>query len=104
MDGNVRRILSRLYAYEQDPGTSSAMRQFWRWADWLTPETDTHDYTQAIMDLGATVCVPRKPLCGQCPVNTLCLAREKGLEQDLPRKRVKKTVSVVLKAAVYLFV
>ena len=51
-----------------------------------------HDYTQAIMDLGATVCVPRKPLCGQCPLAELCEARQLGLEAELPVKQPGKQV------------
>lgn len=92
LDGNVRRILCRLFALQLPPRSTAAERQLWIWSELLTPEPQVHDYTQAIMDLGATVCVPRKPLCEDCPLNELCQARRLGLEQQLPLAQPRKKV------------
>lgn len=92
LDGNVRRILCRLFALQLPPRSSAAEKQLWQWAELLTPQAQVHDYTQAIMDLGATVCVPRQPLCEQCPLLDLCQARQLGLETQLPLKQKSKPV------------
>ena len=92
LDGNVRRVLCRLCALEEPPRSPMAEKQLWAWAEELTPEADVHDYTQAIMDLGATICTPRSPLCEQCPVVELCQARAHGLGQVLALKQAKKEV------------
>ncbi|MEJ2202291.1 MAG: A/G-specific adenine glycosylase, partial [Desulfuromonadaceae bacterium] len=59
LDGNVRRVLCRLFALELNPRSTAAEKQLWRWAEALTPADRPHDYAQAIMDLGATICLPR---------------------------------------------
>ena len=92
LDGNVRRVLVRLFAWSDDPRSSRAERQLWQWADLLTPAARAHDYSQAIMDLGAVVCVPGPPLCDRCPLNGLCLAHRQGLAGELPVRRIKKAV------------
>lgn len=94
LDGNVRRVLVRLFAWDQDPRSSRAEKQLWQWAEALTPEAHPHDYAQAIMDLGATVCVPRVPLCESCPLQELCQSFEQGCAELLPvaRKQVKVPV------------
>lgn len=102
LDGNVRRILCRLFALQELPRSTAAEKQLWRWAELLTPEEDVHDYTQAIMDLGATVCLPRKPLCNRCPLNRLCQARKLGLEQQLPLKPAVKKVPLRKELALLL--
>lgn len=102
LDGNVRRILCRLFALQQPPRSTAAEKQLWQWAELLTPQEKVHDYTQAIMDLGATVCVPRNPLCEQCPLNALCRARQLGLELQLPLKQKNKPVPTRHEAALLL--
>lgn len=94
LDGNVRRVLCRLFALQEPSRSTSAEKKLWRWAEALTPEERPHDYAQAIMDLGATICTPRRPDCPSCPVAELCRARALGLEQKLPVRRAKKEVSV----------
>ena len=74
LDGNVRRVLVRLFAWLEDPRSSRAENQLWQWAAALTPEENPHDYAQAIMDLGATVCTPRDPDCNNCPLQGICPA------------------------------
>jgi A/G-specific adenine glycosylase len=87
LDGNVRRVLVRLFAWHEDPRSSRAEKQLWQWAEALTPDQRPHDYAQAIMDLGATVCVPRTPLCERCPLSELCQAFKQGCATLLPVAR-----------------
>lgn len=101
LDGNVKRVLTRLYALEGWPGKKEIENQLWTLAESLTPETQLTDYTQAIMDLGATACA-RKPNCTACPVIDLCEAyREDNVARfPTPKKRtplpVKATHMLVL--------
>lgn len=90
LDGNVRRVLCRLFALQQPPRSAAAEKQLWIWAELLTPTDRPHDYAQAIMDLGATICSPRTPDCSSCPLAGFCQARVLGLEQDLPLASPKK--------------
>ena len=92
LDGNVRRVLCRLFALQEPPRSAAAEKQLWRWSEQVTPVENIHDYTQAIMDLGAIVCVPRKPLCDECPLAELCQAFKLGLEQQLPLKQTTKPI------------
>jgi len=92
LDGNVRRVLCRLFALQRPPRSTAAEKQLWQWSELLTPVKQVHNYTQAIMDLGAMVCLPRKPLCDQCPVLGLCQAHKLGLEQKLPLKTATKKI------------
>ncbi|PLX90239.1 MAG: A/G-specific adenine glycosylase [Desulfuromonas sp.] len=92
LDGNVRRVLVRLFAWQQDPRSREAEHRLWQWADELTSRESPHDYAQAIMDLGALVCTPRQPLCPQCPFQEICQAQQLGLVEHLPVKRRKKAV------------
>lgn len=94
MDGNVKRVLSRFFAIEDDLSKPIHERAMWQLAEELCPHERNHDYTQAIMDLGATVCTPRKPLCLYCPMQQYCQAHQQGLENELPFKKAKKPVPV----------
>jgi len=90
LDGNVRRVLVRLFCWQQDPRSSIAEKQLWQWAEALTPANHPHDYAQAIMDLGATICTPRGPSCTDCPLQDICQSFRAGLASVLPitaRKR-----------------
>ncbi|MCK5913140.1 MAG: A/G-specific adenine glycosylase, partial [Desulfuromusa sp.] len=92
LDGNVRRVLCRLFALQEPPRSTTAEKQLWQWSERITPAKSVHDYTQAIMDLGAMVCTPRKPLCDQCPLDKLCQARKLGVERELPIKQATKQI------------
>ncbi|MGE8624568.1 A/G-specific adenine glycosylase [Acinetobacter schindleri] len=94
MDGNVKRVFSRFFAIEDDLSKPIHERAMWQLAEELCPHERNHDYTQAIMDLGATVCTPRKPLCLYCPMQQHCQAHQQGLENELPFKKAKKPVPV----------
>lgn len=85
VDGNVERVVSRLWAIEEPlPGAKATLT---RLAARLTPAQRPGDHAQAMMDLGATICTPRKPACGICPVLAFCAGRE--IAETLPRKAPK---------------
>lgn len=87
VDGNVERVVTRLFAVETEmPAAKPAIRAH---ADRLTPPARPGDYAQAMMDLGATICTPRKPVCSLCPVNAGCLAFKRGDPERFPRKAAK---------------
>ena len=90
LDGNVRRVLTRLAGIERWPGERAVEKQLWGLADALTPQERVADYTQAIMDLGATVCTPRRPACALCPLAADCRARAEGLTERIPAPRPKR--------------
>ena len=90
LDGNVRRVLSRLLAFEGDLAQQGPQRELWALAQELLPQAPEPDdmtaYTQGLMDLGATVCLRSKPLCDRCPVQPLCQAHAIGQTQRFPVK------------------
>lgn len=87
LDGNVKRVLCRYHAVAGWPGRGIVSRELWRLADAHTPQRGVRRYTQAMMDLGATVCLRRRPLCGACPVAGDCEARRQGRQEDLPEPK-----------------
>ena len=88
VDANVERIVARLFAVEQPlPDARPAIR---RHAEAFMPTERCGDVTQAMMDLGQTICTPREPRCMVCPLATHCAARLQGVQNDLPRKAAKK--------------
>jgi A/G-specific adenine glycosylase len=94
LDGNVKRVLTRYFAVEGWPGNKKVEDKLWQFADRLTPKNRTADYTQAIMDMGATLCTRSKPKCDICPVQIDCLAFVQGRQAELPHKKPKKTIPV----------
>lgn len=92
LDGNVKRVLARYGALQEWPGTTGSQKQLWRWAEQLTPQHRVGDYTQAMMDLGATLCTRSKPSCLLCPLEQDCQARASGQENSLPLPRPKKVL------------
>jgi A/G-specific adenine glycosylase len=90
LDGNVKRVLARYHAVQGWPGRAAVARRLWALAEAHTPESRVANYTQAIMDLGATVCVRGQPLCGQCPLQSDCAAHVRGAESDYPEARPRR--------------
>ncbi len=84
VDGNVARVFARLFAIREDIKASSTLKVLWQIAGELVPSARAGDWNQALMELGATVCVPREPRCGECPVAKQCEARISGRERTLP--------------------
>jgi A/G-specific adenine glycosylase len=92
LDGNVKRVLTRYHGIAGFPGESAIEKQLWVHADQHTPAKRTADYTQAIMDLGATVCVRSKPACTLCPQAASCVAHRDGLTATLPTVKPGKKI------------
>ena len=90
LDGNVKRVLARYHAVAGWPGSSPVARELWRLAERHTPETRVADYTQAIMDLGATVCTRTRPACMSCPLSDGCVAFTTHRVDEFPAARPKK--------------
>ncbi len=90
LDGNVKRVLSRYHGVEGWPGSTATARTLWQHAEDNTPHARIADYTQAIMDLGATLCVRSRPRCGVCPVASGCVALRDKLTAHLPARKPAK--------------
>ncbi len=90
LDGNVKRVLSRHFLVEGDPALAATVNRLWAIAERELPAADIEIYTQALMDLGATLCVRRRPECGRCPVQATCAALAAGAQDQLPTRRVRK--------------
>jgi A/G-specific adenine glycosylase len=86
VEANTQRVLSRLLAWEGNLASPKSAERLWRAAERLVPEQGAGDFNQAIMELGATVCAPKRPSCLVCPVAAECLARERGIQDLLPVK------------------
>jgi A/G-specific adenine glycosylase len=91
LDGNARRVLARYFAVAGSRGERTCEARLWELAERCTPEARIAEYTQAIMDLGATVCVRRRPLCAQCPLRAGCIARRTARQHELPAPRSRAT-------------
>jgi len=90
LDGNVKRVLARHEAIAGWPGKTEVANSLWAAAELNTPKQRVGDYTQAIMDLGATVCVRSKPRCDACPVNSDCSSLGSGTIDQYPGRKPKK--------------
>jgi len=92
LDGNVKRVLARYFGIEGWPGEKSVEAALWDRANRLLPKDDIETYTQALMDLGATVCTRNSPRCGACPVRTSCKARKANQTAEIPAARPRKAL------------
>jgi A/G-specific adenine glycosylase len=92
LDGNVKRVLCRFKAITNWPGDRETEKQLWELAEQLTPSARTDDYTQAIMDLGATLCTRSKPDCKHCPMQPDCQALKLDIQTKLPKSKPKKAI------------
>ena len=103
LDGNVRRVLSRHFGVEGNASDRDVLEKLWALSDECTPTENVDTYTQAVMDLGATVCVRRNPSCTTCPVSASCVARRSGRQHELPAPkpaRARRLRQVFMLAAV----
>lgn len=87
LDGNVRRVLSRLYHVTGDPAASATLAELGRLARSMVPHGAAGAFNQALMDLGATVCTPRRPRCDACPLAAYCRARALDAQEAVPARR-----------------
>jgi len=92
LDGNVKRVLSRVFAVEGWSGKADVLKKLWLLAEDTTPRKRNADYTQAIMDLGATLCTRNNPRCEDCPLQTDCIAKADGTQAEFPAKKPKKVI------------
>jgi A/G-specific adenine glycosylase len=99
LDGNVKRVLTRVLGFDADLAVSKNERALWDLATYALPDECQHmpRYTQGMMDLGATVCLSRKPLCEKCPLNGECLAKQQGQPEKYPVKthKLKRTTQSI---------
>ena len=94
LDGNVKRVLARHAAIGGWPGKSAVLKELWQAAEQYAPEKRTRDYSQAMMDLGATLCTAKQPQCDVCPLNTSCKALALGQQDHYPGKKPRKRLPV----------
>lgn len=99
LDGNVKRVLSRVFAVAGDPASSATQRRLWAIAEAELPAPDTPAsgliaYTQGLMDLGAMVCTRSRPACGRCPLAGGCSARARDAVADFPQPKRRKAIPV----------
>ena len=89
-DGNVRRVLSRVFAVSEDVTRGAGQRRLWRLAESMLPSGRAAEFNQALMDLGAIVCTPRAPVCADCPLVQDCQAHKLGQEERFPTRRPRR--------------
>ena len=111
VDGNVSRVLSRLFRIDADPKSPKGQRVFWQQAALCLPDRDFGDYNQALMELGATICTPSQPSCHLCPLQSSCSALSHREVSAFPKmlkktvyRRVRLTTALIAKNNTYLMV
>ncbi|MDO8207200.1 MAG: A/G-specific adenine glycosylase [Gallionella sp.] len=92
LDGNVKRVLARYCGISGSPAIKSVELLLWELAESMLPQSDVDCYTQALMDMGATLCTRSKPKCALCPVQSDCVAHQTGRVAELPTPRVRRAV------------
>jgi A/G-specific adenine glycosylase len=92
LDGNVKRVLARYFGIAGWPGEKAVEAALWERADRLLPEREIESYTQALMDLGATVCTRSAPRCDACPIRISCKARKANRVAEIPAPRPRKAL------------
>lgn len=92
LDGNVKRVLSRLFALSEEPNGSKSQNLFWDLAETLLPEGHAGTFNQGLMELGATICTPKSPFCSKCPLNTYCKGTASGSPENYPVRRSRKRI------------
>ena len=99
LDGNIKRVYARLFDISEPVNSPVGEKILWKLADENVPRGQAGDYNQALMDLGATICIPKNPRCLICPVMELCRARQNGTQQQRPVKTPRKDVPHYVHAA-----
>lgn len=102
VDGNVVRVLCRLFALRGDPAKAPLKRQLWQLARELVPTDKPSEFNQSLMELGATVCTPTSPRCLECPVAKQCGGLALGIERELPELAKRKAPTELRTAAAYV--
>jgi len=102
VDGNVARVLSRLFRIDGAPSSGEFRRRIWELAEALLPKRSAGDWNQALMELGATICTPREPRCDRCPVADACAALASGETASYPEPARRPVIRNVRRACVVL--
>ncbi|MEE2830664.1 MAG: A/G-specific adenine glycosylase [Myxococcota bacterium] len=102
LDGNVIRVLSRVFSISEPPDRAATQARLWQLAEEILPTERPGDFNQAIMDLGATLCSPTGPDCPTCPFSAPCTARAEGAAEDYPRPTRKTKIKFEERVAVFL--
>ncbi len=92
LDGNLRRVISRVIDLDLDPRTPAGEARLLRWARRHLPPGKASEFNQALMDLGAAICLPRGPRCGACPLRSACRARARGRPESRPVRSGRRPV------------
>ncbi len=95
LDGNVKRVLCRYHGVDGWPGKAAITKRLWKLAEQHTPQTHIAEYTQAIMDLGATCCTRSNPRCESCPLQSQCIAHQQESTAQYPTPKPRKTLPVL---------
>jgi A/G-specific adenine glycosylase len=102
VEANSLRVLCRLFGRRDDPRRGPAQRWLWQVAEDLLPAERVGDFNQALMELGALVCTPTAPRCGECPLAADCVARRLGLQAEIPAKAPPPAITQVRESAVVI--
>jgi A/G-specific adenine glycosylase len=100
LEANSQRVLSRLFGRADDPRGGPARAWLWRAAEALMPRERAGEFNQALMELGALVCTPAAPRCGECPLAARCVAQAEGRQEQIPARTPRPAVTEVREAAV----
>ncbi|MFH1738282.1 MAG: A/G-specific adenine glycosylase [bacterium] len=92
LDGNIKRILARLFKIQKCVDDGSTIRDLWTAVEELVPAKHPGDFNQAMMELGSRICTPKRPLCDECPVTKLCDARAMDCVEDFPVRQPKQRI------------
>ena len=92
MDGNIKRVVSRLYNITEVLDSPEFLDKAYKAANDLLPNNHAGDFNQAMMDLGATVCMPKTPICSSCPLVDYCEAHSFGVELERPTAKLRKQI------------
>lgn len=95
LDGNVTRLLTRLFLIRQKVQERTTQEKLWKISESLIPQGEARSFNQALMELGSLVCTPQKPKCLLCPLRTVCKAFEKGIQEALPLQAEKKPLKQI---------
>jgi A/G-specific adenine glycosylase len=102
LEANSRRVLCRLFGVQEDPQSHAVQKKLWHLAESLLPPRNAGDFNQAVMELGALVCVPGVPRCEACPLSRQCVSRRLNLEKEIPRRATAVAAVPVNEVAIVL--
>jgi len=103
LDGNIKRVLARVFHVTLPIDSPQGLKVLWQLAAEHLPPGRAGDHNQALMDLGATLCTPRKPACARCPLESVCQAARLGLQDELPIKKAAAAVPQIEVTAAVIF-